>query len=47
MTDVDGDGKPDTRIRDLTVDQAGQIYFRDYWLPAFCPEWPDGISFHV
>lgn len=44
MTDVDGDGKPDTRIRDLTVDQAGQIYFRDYWLPAYCTEWPDGIS---
>ncbi|HDX4057235.1 TPA: peptidoglycan-binding protein [Citrobacter freundii] len=44
MTDVSGDGKPDTRIRDLTVDQAGQIYFRDYWLPAFCTEWPDGIS---
>ena len=31
MTDVNGDGKPDTRIRDLTVEQAGQIYFRDYW----------------
>lgn len=27
--DVDGDGKPDTRIKDLTEEQAGQIYFRD------------------
>ena len=34
-TDVDGDGKPDTRIKDLTEEQAGQIYFRDYWYPAY------------
>lgn len=47
MTDIDGDGKPDTRIRDLTVDQAGQIYFRDYWFPAYCPKWADGISLFV
>lgn len=43
-TDVDGDGKPDTRIKDLTEEQAGQIYFRDYWYPAYCSQWPDGIS---
>lgn len=43
-TDVDGDGKPDTRIKDLTEEQAGQIYFRDYWYPAYCTDWPDGIS---
>lgn len=44
MTDVNGDGKPDTRIRDLTVEQAGQIYFRDYWYPAYCQFWPDDIA---
>jgi len=47
MTDVDGDGKPDTRIKDLTLEQASQIYFRDYWYPAYCPDWPDGISLLV
>lgn len=46
-TDVDGDGKPDTRIKDLTEEQAGQIYFRDYWYPAYCSQWPDGISLFV
>ncbi|HEM8614633.1 TPA: peptidoglycan-binding protein [Citrobacter amalonaticus] len=46
-TDVDGDGKPDTRIRDLTVEQAGQIYFRDYWYPAYCPLWPDEVALFV
>ncbi|EPK1060393.1 glycoside hydrolase family 108 protein [Klebsiella pneumoniae] len=45
--DVDGDGKPDTRIKDLTEGQAGQIYFRDYWYPAYCTDWPDGISLFV
>ena len=47
MTDVNGDGKPDTRIRDLTVEQAGQIYFRDYWYPAYCQLWPDDIALFV
>ncbi|HGM5819248.1 TPA: glycoside hydrolase family 108 protein [Serratia marcescens] len=47
MTDVDGDGKPDTRIKDLTLGQASQIYFRDYWYPSYCPDWPDGISLIV
>lgn len=47
MTDVDGDGKPDTRIKDLTLDQASQIYFRDYWYPSYCSDWPDGISLIV
>ncbi|MDQ7097402.1 MULTISPECIES: glycosyl hydrolase 108 family protein [unclassified Serratia (in: enterobacteria)] len=47
MTDINGDGKPDTRIKDLTIEQASQIYFRDYWYPAYCPDWPDGISLLV
>lgn len=44
LTDVNGDGKPDTRIKDLAKEQAGQIYYRDYWYPAYCTDWPDGIS---
>ncbi|MGQ5976698.1 glycoside hydrolase family 108 protein [Serratia sp. IR-2025] len=47
MTDVDGDNKPDTRIKDLTLEQASQIYFRDYWYPSYCTDWPDGISLLV
>ncbi|MCE9941458.1 glycoside hydrolase family 108 protein [Serratia liquefaciens] len=47
MTDVDGDNKPDTRIKDLTLEQASQIYFRDYWYPSYCSDWPDGISLIV
>ncbi len=47
MTDVDGDNKPDTRIKDLTLEQASQIYFRDYWYPSYCTNWPDGISLLV
>ncbi|SHG65304.1 Predicted Peptidoglycan domain-containing protein [Pantoea sesami] len=47
MTDVSGDSKPDTCIRDLTLDQARQIYFRDYWSTALCTEWPDGISLFI
>lgn len=46
-TDVDGDGKPDTPIKDLTSEQAGEIYYRDYWSPAYCSDWPDGISLIV
>lgn len=44
LTDINGDGKPDTRIKDLTKEQAGQIYYRDYWYPTYCTDWPDGIS---
>lgn len=47
LTDVNGDAKPDTRIKDLTLEQASQIYFRDYWYPAYCSDWPDGISLLV
>lgn len=47
MTDIDGDKKPDVSIKDLTLDQASQIYYRDYWYPAYCNNWPDGISLIV
>lgn len=38
LTDVDGDGKPDTAIKQLTKQQAEKIYYRDYWLAAHCDE---------
>lgn len=47
MTDVDGDGKPDTTIKSLTAAQAGEIYYRDYWLAAKCQNWPDPIGLFV
>ena len=46
-TDIDGDGKPDVKIKDLTAEQAGLIYQRDYWQAAKCDLWPDGISLFV
>ena len=38
LTDVDGDGKPDTAIKQLSKQQASKIYYRDYWLAAHCDE---------
>ncbi|EFH2561794.1 peptidoglycan-binding protein, partial [Escherichia coli] len=46
-TDVNGDGKPDTRIKDFTREQVAQIYWRDYWLPAGCDQWPDRVALFV
>lgn len=46
-TDVNGDGKPDTTIKELSAEQAAQIYYRDYWQAAYCTNWPDGISLFV
>ncbi len=40
MVDVDGDGRPDTRVVDLTIDQAKRIYRRDYWDRYRCGEMP-------
>lgn len=31
MVDVDGDDYPDVNIKDLTVDQAKEIYKREFW----------------
>lgn len=47
MTDVDGDGKPDTRIKDLTREQAAEIYFRDYWLECACNRLPEPLDLLV
>ncbi|MCZ5926185.1 peptidoglycan-binding protein, partial [Escherichia coli] len=34
-------------IKDLTREQVAQIYWRDYWLPAGCDQWPDGVAMFV
>ncbi|HBC0987585.1 TPA: peptidoglycan-binding protein [Escherichia coli] len=44
LTDVNGDGKPDTPIKSLTPAQAGEIYYRDYWLAAQCQALPDPVA---
>lgn len=33
MIDLDRDGIPDVKVKDLTVDQAKQIYYDYYWKP--------------
>lgn len=40
MTDVDGDGRPDTRIAGLTLEQAQEIYVRQYVAPFDALPWP-------
>lgn len=40
MVDVDGDGRPDTRVVDLTIAQARAIYRRDYWDRYRCGDMP-------
>jgi lysozyme family protein len=34
-------------IRSLTLDRAKQIYMRDYWGPAGCPNIPEAIRFDL
>lgn len=38
---------PDLDIANLTLDQAKAIYYKDYWLPSHCHEWPESIRFDV
>ena len=38
---------PDVDIAALTLDQARQIYWRDYWGPAGCERVPDAIKFDL
>ena len=36
---------PHLDIRNLTLDQARDIYFEDYWKPAGCELLPDGVAY--
>lgn len=47
MTDIDGDGKPDTRLKDLTKEQAADIYWREYWLECACNLYPPPLDWIV
>lgn len=47
MADTDGDGKPDTRIRGLTKEQAADIYWREYWLECACNNYPAPLDWFV
>jgi lysozyme family protein len=38
---------PNEDIRNLTLDRAKQIYFRDFWTPAGCDAVPDAIRFDL
>jgi lysozyme family protein len=33
MIDINRDGIPDVKVKDLTVDQAKEIYYNQYWKP--------------
>jgi lysozyme family protein len=35
---------PDLDIRALTPETVAPLYHRDYWIPAHCPDLPDGLS---
>jgi len=38
---------PNLDIKNLTIDQAKEIYYKDYWLKAKCDKLPSGIDiFH-
>ncbi len=43
--DIDGDRVPDARIKDLTIEQAGQIYLREYWQPLRCDDLHPSIAY--
>lgn len=38
---------PSLDIRNLTIDQAKEIYFKDYWLKAQCDLLPAGVDYLV
>lgn len=38
---------PDLNIRQLTKDQAAEIYYRDYWLKAKCDQMPLPVALMV
>ena len=43
--DLNNDGVVDRRdIRDMTVWQARNIYFTDYWIAAVCPSLPTSLA---
>ncbi len=43
--DLNNDGVVDRRdIRDMTPDQARDIYRRDYWIGAACPRLPEPLA---
>jgi lysozyme family protein len=33
LIDIDRDGTGDVKVKDLTIDQAKEIYYKRYWLP--------------
>ena len=47
MADLDGDKKPDVSIKNLTKDQAKQVYYTDYWLKLKCDKMPLPVALMV
>lgn len=42
--DIDGDGVPDVVISKITVAQAEQVYYHDYWIPCRCGDLPPPVA---
>jgi lysozyme family protein len=38
---------PDTNMKDLTMDQAKAIYYKDFWCAAGCVQVPESIAFDL
>jgi lysozyme family protein len=38
---------PNEDIKNLTVERARELYFRDYWGPAGCDAVPDGVKYDL
>lgn len=43
-SDVNGDGTPDVDIANMTIEQAKEIYRRDYWDKMRCDELPGNVA---
>lgn len=44
MADLNADGVPDLKIKDVTLADAKAVYEREYWIKAKCDQMPDGIA---
>lgn len=44
QADINGDGLPDVAISKLSVTQAEQIYYRNYWIPCRCDYLPPSVA---
>lgn len=44
MVDLNADGIPDLKVKDLTLSDAKEIYEREYWIKARCDKLPPSLA---